>query len=150
MFCTNCGNKLEENVTVCPNCGAAAGAPATQPEAPEQPAVETPEQPVTPAEPSPAPVPARGVSPTSLIYTKPVPTAGFFWLMLAFSVPVAGFILSIILSSAPKNLSLKHFAKAVLIWQIIGIIACITLIVLAYFLSGSSLEEILWGIQYLR
>ncbi len=46
----------------------------------------------------------------------------FFWLLLLFSVPFFGFIASVVFSFAPQNKSLKNFSRAVLIWNIIGIV----------------------------
>ncbi len=53
---------------------------------------------------------------------KPVGTGAYFGLMLVFALPVLGFLICIITALAVKSKSIKNFAKAMLIWKIIGLI----------------------------
>ena len=63
-------------------------------------------------------------------YTQPAPdptskvvgTGAYFGLMLLFAIPIIGQIACLIMAFAPKNKNIKHFARAQLIWMIIGII----------------------------
>lgn len=48
-----------------------------------------------------------------------VGTGAFFGLELVFAIPLVGLIVSIILSFAPKNRNLRHYAQAKLIWAVI-------------------------------
>lgn len=157
-FCSECGNPIADGFLFCSQCGTKAvddvapvveAAPVVETpvaEAPvvEDPVVETPlveepfvyTEPETPyvpqyADPEPAPVPTY----------KAVSTGAYFWLLLLFSIPVIGFISCIIFSFAPKNASLKHFARAILIWMLIclivtgicvGILALLANTLLAY------------------
>ena len=42
--------------------------------------------------------------------------------MLLFAIPIIGQIACLIMAFAPKNKNIKHFARAMLIWTVIGII----------------------------
>ncbi|MBQ2729401.1 MAG: hypothetical protein IJF69_01355 [Clostridia bacterium] len=76
-----------------------------------------------------------------------VPTAAYFWLNIAMVIPVVGFILSIILTCAPRNRSLKNYAKAYLIGYLICIGISVAGIVASFFIAGGTfelIEEIFW------
>ena len=149
-FCTECGKEIAAGVAFCTECGAKAPAdPAvetteTVTEAKETkvetPVVHTPPaqsyqaqqqippQPPQQAYPQPQQVYAQPVYQQT--YTQPAPdpaskvvgTGAYFWLMLLFTIPIIGFISCLIMAFAPKNKNIKHFARAQLIWMIIGII----------------------------
>ncbi|MBQ4425152.1 MAG: zinc ribbon domain-containing protein [Lachnospiraceae bacterium] len=59
---------------------------------------------------------------TDTLMEKPVKTARFFWMGLLFAIPVIGLIAVIITSVAAKRESLRNFARANLIWIIVGLI----------------------------
>ena len=48
---------------------------------------------------------------------KPLSTAAYFWLMVMYSIPAAGFLMAALLSFVPSNISLKRFSRAVLIFR---------------------------------
>ena len=73
---------------------------------------------------------------------KVVGTGTYFGLMLLFALPIIGFIACIIMCFAPKNKNIKHFARANLIWAIIGLIIAGLLIGGIYLLSNSLLDYI--------
>ncbi len=78
--------------------------------------------------------------------SKAMSTGTAFWLLLLFSIPVVGLICSIILSFAGKKCkSRKNFARAVLIWQIIAIIAALALVIVTYFLAQDVFEAAMSG-----
>ena len=54
--------------------------------------------------------------------SKVVGTGAYFGLMLLFAIPIIGQIACLIMAFAPKNKNIKHFARAQLIWMVIGII----------------------------
>ena len=77
---------------------------------------------------------------------KAMSTGTAFWLMLLFSIPVIGFIFSIILSCVGKKCkSRKNFARAVLIWNIIAIIIALALVIVCYFLFKDIFEAAMSG-----
>lgn len=62
----------------------------------------------------------------------PLGTGAYFALILLFAIPVIGIISCIIMAVAPKNVNIKHFARAVLIWALIAIILAAASVVTAY------------------
>ena len=138
-FCTKCGKQLTEGMVFCSDCGTKVDAeiqmdPTPAPQPVPQPA---PQPFVTPV---PQPVFTQQAS-VAESNDNVVGTAAFFWLKLAFVIPVVGFILSIILSFAPKNKSLKNYAKSTLIWYILGIVAVGIFVLLSVFVFGSIAES---------
>lgn len=69
------------------------------------------------AAPAAAAAPAAGA--------KPLSTAGYFFLMLLFAIPVLGWLIAIVVALAAKNSNLKSFARATLTWLLIGLILLI-------------------------
>ena len=131
-FCTYCGAPLEQDAVSCKECGVKVlGA-----EDNVQPAAPAPVQ--TPPQPEPAPAPKKAAAPAQTIPTGKyavASTSSFFWFSLLFSLPVIGFICSIIFSFASKNLNTKHFARSVMIWHIVAVVAAILMFVVAFVLS---------------
>ena len=150
-FCTECGKEIGEGVVFCTECGTKAPAdPATAttktvteakdtkvetpvvhtPPAQSYPAQQQiPPQPPQQAYPQPQQVYAQSVyqqpiyaQPAADPTTKVASTGTYFGLMLLFALPIIGFIACIIMAFAPKNKNIKHFARAMLIWTIIGLV----------------------------
>ena len=120
-FCTGCGMELQEGIAFCTNCGAKAPeAPAPQPT--PQPTPQPAPQPTPQPTPQPAPQPTPQPAPQIDERYAPVNTSYFFWMQLVFALPFIGWIICIICAFAPKNESKKHFARAILIWGIVGLI----------------------------
>ncbi len=153
-FCTGCGKELADGLMFCTDCGtkvtegAPAEASAVKEEIPAQTEVikepvivqEQPQQYIPPqntqTQQSPQQPPMQASQPAE---NHSVSTAHFFWMMLVYSLPLIGWIICIIMAFAPKNESKKHFARAILIWGIIGIvISIVTLIVLSLLGGGIS------------
>ena len=109
QICPKCGYEFPEESRFCPECGAPApGAlqPQTQPRD------------------------SGSAAPTArtVFVTQPagpeeavVGTGAFWGLKLLYSIPVVGFICSIVLSIAPRNRNIKHHALANLIWKLVAI-----------------------------
>ena len=150
-FCTECGKEIREGVAFCTECGAKAPAdPAvettetvteaketkvetpvvhTPPAQSYQPQQQIPPQPPQQAYPQPQQVYAQPAyqqpiyaQPAADPTTKVASTGTYFGLMLLFALPIIGFIACIIMAFAPKNKNIKHFARAMLIWTIIGLV----------------------------
>ena len=126
-FCPECGTEIREDAAFCPECGTKTAAE------PKPEASQAPPAPVTPPPPPQRPAPPPPIS-------KEVGTGAFFGLMFLFGIPLIGLIACILISFAAKNKNVKHFARAVLIWIIIG--AVLSLILLA---AGSLLANAVSG-----
>ena len=159
-FCTGCGMELTDGLMFCTGCGTKVpeGAPAEAPAVKEEiPAVEkvVKEPVMVQAQPEQQ---QQYIPPQQQQYTPPMQalqqaenhsasTAHFFWMMLVYALPLIGWIICIVMAFAPKNESKKHFARAILIWGIVGIvISIIGLIILS--ILGGGIAEILSEIQY--
>lgn len=133
IFCTECGCELRDGTAFCTQCGtkAAQAAPVPQempapdpapqytaPSAPQYTAPSAPQY-TAPSAPQRAPVsqPAAAVP-----ADKAVSTGAFFGLMFLFALPVLGWLICLIVAFAAKNKNIKHFARATLIWLVIGLV----------------------------
>ncbi len=143
MFCTSCGTKVPEGVpaevdVVKEEIRAAAEVKQEQVPIQEQPPQQ---QYIPPQQHTP---PSQAIQPAE---NHSASTAHFFWMMLVYALPLIGWLICIIMAFAPKNESKKHFARAILIWGIVGIvISIIGLITMS--LLGGGIAEILSEIQY--
>ena len=67
----------------------------------------------------------------------PLGTGSIFALILLFALPAIGIIACIIAATAPKNVNIKHLARAVLIWYVIGILLTAAALITAYIFRDS-------------
>ncbi len=93
--------------------------------------------PVPPAAPLPQPEPAPERS-------KEISTAGYFWLMLLYSIPLIGFIAMLIFSFAAKNKNLRNFGRAHLVWIVVCLVLTIILVLTSAILLRIYHVEIDW------
>ncbi len=162
-FCTGCGKELADGLMFCTDCGTKVPEGASAEVAPvqaESSAQEIKQEPVIVQEqpvqqPPKQYIPPQNTQPqqnTQQIPSQPAEnhsasTAHFFWMMLVYSLPLIGWLICIIMAFAPKNESKRHFARAILIWGIVGIvISIIGLIIMS--LLGGGIAELLSEIQY--
>jgi len=148
-FCTGCGKEMPDGMLFCTECGTKVLENAT--EVSVQEAVIQAPPPPPKSEPTPPPVQPPPVyqPPVTQAEEKFVKTSTYFWLMFLFGIPVIGFIMTIIMAFAPKNKSLKNFAKAILIWVLIGVILLVIIgIVMA--IMGNSLMAYIGNINGLE
>lgn len=141
-YCTYCSAALEENAEICTACGekVLTAENNDQPKAEEIASVQTPVQP---------PKASVQAEPTGKYAVAS--TSSFFWLSLLFAIPVIGFICSIIFNFASKNLNTKHYARSVMLWNIVAIAAALILtligIVFCLFL-GVTLADIFYELGF--
>ena len=130
----------------------AAPAPAAAPEA-----AENAQQGFAYGAPAAAPAPApaqpqyQQAQPQYTVVTaapepdQTVSTARFFWFRILFVIPFVGFILSIIMSFAPRNVNFKHFARSYMIMYFIGIGLVLVGLIIAI-AGGAALSDIFRGV----
>ncbi len=71
-----------------------------------------------------------------------VSTGAFFWLDVLFKLPGLGWLFCIILSFAPKNYNIKHFARSRLIVLVIALI-CAGLLYAVFAIFGDQIAAAL-------
>ncbi|MBR5981604.1 MAG: hypothetical protein IK035_06300, partial [Firmicutes bacterium] len=94
--------------------------------------------------PAPAPQPAPGPAPE--MRSKEISTAGYFWLMLLFAIPVIGLIALLIFAFAVKNKNLRNLARAFLIWIIVALVLSVIAFILMK-IFGVNLSSVMESIQ---
>ena len=91
--------------------------------------------PVAPVAPVVTPVPVEAPAKENP-RTKVAGFASFFWLSALFALPFVGSIAVIVFCFAPKNQNIKNWARAKLVWALIGFVFwCAIFIVLAITMS---------------
>lgn len=138
-FCTGCGSELNDNASFCTNCGKAFDTqPATQN---NMQAATTQSQQAPKAKAQPAAVQAQPVyMPNG--GAAVVGTGYYFGMMLLFAVPVIGWILCLVTAFTSKNPNKKNFAKAMLIWLVIGIILSVAMFFIIQWASTMVMEYV--------
>ena len=135
MFCPKCGNNVPESTKFCPTCGAllageAQQAPAAEPQPQPQPQYQ-PQQPVYQAAPADS-------NPAALKVSQ------FFWLDFLTSIPLVGFILTLVWGfGGDVNENKRNYCRAKLVWLLIGIALAILFAIIAA--AGGGLAAIMYN-----
>ena len=144
-FCTGCGNQVPDDVKFCTECGNPMN--ETSP--------HTPVIAETEATPPPQPTPAAS---TQASYTKPsssedappprgsryavMSTKAYIGHTLLFAIPGIGWIICLIMAFAAKSLNKRNFAKALIIFFLIGIILSVIMYFIFFWFSASIIPHI--------
>ncbi len=131
-FCTGCGSELNENASFCTSCGKAFDTqPATQNTMQNNTVTQqAPKAKTQSAQPVYMPDMNAGV----------VGTGYYFGMMLLFAVPVIGWILCLATAFTNKNQSKKNFARAMLIWLVIGLILSLLMFFAIQWIGNMAVE----------
>ncbi len=115
-FCTGCGKELADEALFCTSCGSQAPKDAqSTPVAQPEPEKEVKAAITTEVKNNP-PQKAEYIDNTT------VSTGYYFGMMFVYALPVLGWLICLISAFAGKNNSKKNFARAILIWAIIGFV----------------------------
>ena len=145
IFCTECGKEIAAGAAFCTECGTKV--PADPTTATTKTVTEAKD---TKVEPPVVHTPPAQSYQAQQTYTQPAPdpaskvvgTGAYFWLMLLFAIPIIGQIACLIMAFAPKNKNIKHFARAQLIWMVIGIVLIGILVALLSVLTNMLMDFI--------
>lgn len=168
--CPKCGTPYRPGVQFCTECGTRrAQSPAADPVNPN-PANANPihQANANPVNPRPANANPNTVNPNP-VHANPAPmgvpytpapvaaaeddmprggaygvvsTGAFFWLDVLFKLPGLGWLFCIILSFAPKNYNIKHFARSRLVVLVIALI-CAGLLYAVFAIFGDQIAAVL-------
>ena len=132
MKCQNCGSENVPNTRFCTGCGARLEEAAPPPPVYQQPPQANYQQP------SYQSVPA--VNPN----TMPLRTSEFFWMILVLSIPLVGFICSLVWAfGSNANENRRTYCRAYLLWMVVGIVLSIVMAIILAAL-GASLGDFLY------
>lgn len=120
QFCTECGTPKANAAQANPVNPAYTAAPAASENAQRTNTVPPAGVPYTPQQ-TGYPYAAVNEEPRGGVYGV-VSTGAFFWLNVLFNLPGLGWLFCIILSFAPQNVNIKHFARSRLIVLLIALI----------------------------
>lgn len=149
-FCTECGANVPDGVKFCTACGKPIGS-TIQPEPVQAavqpiPAVQVPAAQMTQTSSAPAAQYMSSQPLQTAAMDAPPPagsryavmsTGSFILTSILFAIPVVGFAACLVMAFAAKNLNRKHFARAMLIFMVIGLVMSIILFFLGRWVSDA-------------
>ncbi|MBQ4343186.1 MAG: zinc-ribbon domain-containing protein [Erysipelotrichaceae bacterium] len=112
-FCTSCGKPLEDHVTFCTECG-------TKLEIEKQVSPLTPQR--NGVQPKVVKIPTNENK--RIEKEEHIGTMYFFTHILLYSIPVVGWIYCLFAALTSSSKTKRAFARAMLIWVLIAIVAC--------------------------
>lgn len=139
MHCTNCGAVNEAGSVFCANCGSKMMEDTVRVQIPTPPVPPVP--PVIP-QPVQIPTPVAPVKQEIPEAYKPMSPWAYVGWRLLFMIPVAGFVLLIVMSFAPRNKNLKNFTRSYWCMALLGLIIAIVIVILA-FVAGVGINELM-------
>ncbi len=139
MNCSKCGTVNEKNAAFCAECGVKLET--------EIPHVQIPVPPIPPI-PQPVnlrvpPMPVKQEIPEEY---KPLSAWGYVGWRLLFMLPFAGFVLLIVMSFAPRNKSLKSFARSYWCMALL-VLAVAIVIVIIVVAAGVGINELMQNLS---
>jgi len=179
-FCTKCGASVPDDVNVCADCGEAVkrvvsdvpvvnneeSVPAPAPAVNPQPQVVVPQQPQAVVQPQIVAQQQQFTSSAASqpFYGAPAPDSPYAvmgvlsfmkWAIL-FSLPMVGWIICLVTAFAGKNFNERNYARAQMIFMLIGIVFSFAIVFFCIWLIGLSgvssfedfLDEIAWSLRY--
>ena len=151
-FCTECGKEIALDAAFCSECGSKSPivpneqivAEASRPSISTENAPIAEKTPVQTNQPHQDYIYPHLVSPLPASTTADtiVSTGTYFGLMLLFLLPVVGFVLCLIMTFAPRNRNIKHFARAMFIWMVITIILAAVTVGAVFLFTNFSMDYI--------
>ena len=141
QYCKNCGNQVTDGVRFCISCGAAMTV-----EEPAIAATNTSPSPVAPVQPLQRPVqPAQTpVQTRAEVYKEePVSTGGYFGIMFLLMIPLLNLLLLIIWACGGcRKVNKRNYARAVLLWFVVGSILSALIVLAGGLLFGNAFNEL--------
>ena len=142
-ICTNCGNKVPDDIKFCVSCGAALAAEGTEQLAPQLQPVSQPQSVQQPpiymvqAQQPPVQQPAA-------VYTEePITTGGYIGIFLLLMLPLINMICLIIWACGGcHKVSKRNMARAMLVWMIIGTVLSGIIVLVVILFIGSELDSL--------
>ena len=132
LYCNTCLNQVADGNEFCTSCGAPMNA-TVQPEQRTQPV-----RPVQPAQ-----------FQTETYKEEPISTMGFFGIMFLMMIPVLNFLLLIIWACGGcQKRSKRNFARATILWSLIGIIISVLIILVGGLIFGQGFNTFKDSLPY--
>ena len=125
IFCNSCGKEMGEGTAFCNECGS-----------PVVTSTATLQQPVQPEKtPKLQQQPAHANEKATV-----VSTGYFFGIVILYAIPIIGWIACLITAFGSKNHNKKNFAKAMLIWFVVGLVLGIAVYLVTLAFGGTMME----------
>lgn len=157
--CPSCHNANEENAAFCAICGALLPKDEPQPQPTYEPQYSYEPEPQPQPQAQPGPTFVQPVTPSAYSQPnynqgygyqqfnenmlppeyRPVSIGQFFGYSLLYSIPLIGFIMLLVTAFGSGNkISLKNYAKSMLIWYVIGIALSVIICVIGFALAAAT------------
>ena len=117
-FCTNCGSEVKDGIAFCSGCGTKVAENVSTVHSENGVGEQSQQKVVQPnlVQQQPSTVQDKVEDKYGI-----VSVGLYFGMMFLFSIPIIGWLICLIVAFVPKRQSLKNYARATLIWLIIGL-----------------------------